>query len=87
MWIEAAIAYREGIASSAEQFNLAMRGGLGYTADRTWLGFFDSLGSGAIVDAIARWSPLTACMRAPDGLVELLQRTSPMAALQQFART
>jgi 3-hydroxyacyl-CoA dehydrogenase len=85
MWIEAALAYRDGVASSPEQFNLAMSGGLGFQSAASWLDFFDSLGSQAILDTVARWSPVTACMKAPDRLLSLLAQSAPTAAMEQFA--
>jgi 3-hydroxyacyl-CoA dehydrogenase len=85
MWIEAAIAYRDGIASSPEQFNLAMRGGLGFQSATSWIGFFETLGSESIREAVARWSPVTACMKAPDRLLSLLEQSGPTVAFEKFA--
>jgi 3-hydroxyacyl-CoA dehydrogenase len=85
MWIEAALARREGMVESAGQLELAMHGGLGYDAYRSWLGFFDGLGSTQMMSAIARWSDLTPAIRAPDELVVKLQRYSPSEALRTFS--
>ena len=57
MRIEAGIALSEGITESEGDFDIAMSGGLGYRADRGWLGFFESMGQRSIEHAIERWSP------------------------------
>lgn len=85
MWIEAAIAHREGIVSSHMEFDLAMQGGLGYDAQRSWLAFFDELGSECLLDTISRWSEVTKAMNAPPKLRELLVQTTPTQALVRYA--
>lgn len=87
MWIEAAIARREGVVASNAELDLAMRGGLGFAPQRSWLGFFDSLGSQVLLDAIDRWSELTPAIAAPVDLVARLQQSTPSQALQAFAQT
>ena len=86
MWIEAAIAMRDGVADSPEQFELAMRGGLGFESATTWLQFFESIGSQTIHDAITKWSIITPCMKAPAELLRRLDSASPAAAFESFAR-
>jgi 3-hydroxyacyl-CoA dehydrogenase len=85
MWIEASLARRDGIAHEVEQFNLAMRGGLGYDPERNWIDFFDQIGSERIVAAIEKWSPITASMNAPQDLMEALRHLSPSKAMRDFA--
>ena len=86
MWIEAAIAYRDGIVRSHTEFDLAMQGGLGFDANTSWLGYFDSLGSERMLQAIQRWSERTKAMNAPSALKELLANLSPTEALVEYAR-
>ncbi len=86
MWIEAAFAYQEHVAASHEQFDLAMRGGLGYQASDTWLGFFDGVGSARMLEMIELFSPTTKSLRAPAELTEALQRYRPSKALDRFAK-
>jgi len=85
MWIEAALALREGITSRAGDFDVAMHGGLGFDPNTSWLNFFESLGSASIRDAMARWSPLTKSMHGPDLLIEQLRQHKPTLALEKFA--
>lgn len=82
MWIEAAIASREGISQSREQFDLAMRGGLGYDPSKSWLEFFESLGSETMVKAIGQWAPRTAAMSAPPEILAALAKVGPTEAIQ-----
>ncbi|MGI9472138.1 MAG: 3-hydroxyacyl-CoA dehydrogenase family protein [Rubripirellula sp.] len=86
MWIEAAIAYKEGIVASHQEFDLAMQGGLGYDPNRSWLAFFDELGSPLMLETIQCWSSITKAMVAPESLCRLLQENTPTDALIQFAR-
>ena len=81
MWIESAIAIRDGIAESAEQFDLAMRGGLGFDPERSWLEFFEQLGSERIAGTIEQWSPKTAAMTCPQEILEALQKSGPRGAI------
>jgi 3-hydroxyacyl-CoA dehydrogenase/enoyl-CoA hydratase/3-hydroxybutyryl-CoA epimerase/enoyl-CoA isomerase len=81
MWIEAAIAQREGIVQSREQFDLAMRGGLGFDPSKSWLEFFEQLGSEAMLRVIKRWSPRTAAMTSPPEILEALASTSPIQVM------
>jgi len=85
MWIEAAIARRDGVIRSNDELDLAMRGGLGFDPQRSWLDFFDRLGSPSIVTAIKRWSQLTPAMAAPQGLILRLDALPPRQALDAFA--
>ncbi len=55
MWIEATIAQQDGTVTSVEQFDIAMRGGLGYASDLSWRDFFHSLGNSNIDRACERW--------------------------------
>ena len=77
MWIEAAIEFAEGTVTDAEQFNLAMKGGLGYTHDRSWLGFFDALGSERMIAAADRWSETTKAMLLSESSRAILQNHHP----------
>jgi 3-hydroxyacyl-CoA dehydrogenase/enoyl-CoA hydratase/3-hydroxybutyryl-CoA epimerase/enoyl-CoA isomerase len=81
MWIEAAIAQRDGIVRSGEQFDLAMRGGLGFDPDKSWLDFFEQLGSELMLGEIERWSPKTAAMTSPPEILEALAKSGPAAAI------
>ncbi len=85
MWIEAAIAHRDGVTESRAQFDLAMRGGLGFDPQKSWFDFFESLGSPVIREMIMKWSSLTACMKAPSELLALLDQATPTSAFEQFA--
>ena len=85
MWIEAALACRDGVVRSIDELDLAMRGGLGFALQRSWLGFFDQLGSQAILAAISRWSELTPAINAPSELTRLLGQLPPTRALEVFA--
>lgn len=84
MWIEAALAFRDGIARSTDQLDLAMRGGLGFRRE-SWLGFFDDTGSETMLSAIEAWSSRSASMRAPVALREALGEVCPSEALTRFA--
>jgi len=83
MFIEAALAFRAGIARDAVQFDLAMTGGLGYDADRSWLGFFDGLGSQRVREVGARGQHESPSLTVPRWLDESLARHAPSAALYQ----
>jgi hypothetical protein len=85
MWVEAAIACRDGVVQSSDELDLAMRGGLGYDPEQSWLGFFDRLGSSAILSSIQRWSDLTPAIAAPPGLIDRLGSLPPRRALESFA--
>jgi 3-hydroxyacyl-CoA dehydrogenase / enoyl-CoA hydratase / 3-hydroxybutyryl-CoA epimerase / enoyl-CoA isomerase len=82
MWIEAAIAYREGTIQSPDDFNRAMRGGLGYQRS-SWLGFFDELGSRSIEQAIERFSQKFKSMIAPPDILTALATQSPSQVICQ----
>lgn len=84
MWIESALAKRDGIAKRIEDFNFAMRGGLGFTADRPWIDFFDEMGSERITSAVDRWSDITAAMKAPAELLHALEGQDPSQAWREF---
>jgi 3-hydroxyacyl-CoA dehydrogenase/enoyl-CoA hydratase/3-hydroxybutyryl-CoA epimerase/enoyl-CoA isomerase len=84
MWIEAAFALREGVVNSHEQFDLAMRGGLGFDSGRPWNAFFDSMGSEAILSAIEDWSGLTKAIDAPEEMRQLLVSHAPTDALVAY---
>ena len=85
MWVEAAIACRDGVVQSSDELDLAMRGGLGYAPEQSWLGFFDRLGSPAILSSIRRWSELTPAITAPSELIDQLGKLPPRRALESFA--
>ncbi|MEE2937119.1 MAG: 3-hydroxyacyl-CoA dehydrogenase family protein [Planctomycetota bacterium] len=85
MWIEAALARRDGITDQQEHFNLAMRGGLGYASNANWLDFFDTWGSERIIAATQKWSPISASMLAPHKLTAALRNAIPSQAMQHFA--
>ena len=84
MWIEAALALREGVVNRHEQFDLAMRGGLGFDPGRRWNSFFDSMGSAAIRKAIEDWSGLTKAIDAPEEMRQLLVSHAPTDALVAY---
>ncbi|MDG2220392.1 MAG: 3-hydroxyacyl-CoA dehydrogenase family protein [Rubripirellula sp.] len=85
MWIEAALARRDGITNQDEHFNLAMRGGLGYAPERNWLDFFDTMGSDRIIAATQKWSPISASMIALPNLIQALREAIPSEAIRQFS--
>ncbi|MEM8669925.1 MAG: 3-hydroxyacyl-CoA dehydrogenase family protein [Planctomycetota bacterium] len=85
MWIEAALAWRDGVTDQATDFDLAMRGGLGYDRNRSWIDFYDALGSDRMLAAITRWSPMTAAMNSPQELQEALRTQTPSQTLQHFS--
>ena len=84
MWIEAALALREGVVNRHEQFDLAMRGGLGFDPGRRWNSFFDSMGSAAILKAIEDWSGLTKSIAAPEEICQCLANHAPTDALVAY---
>jgi len=91
MWIEAALAYRDGVTQSVSDFDAAMQGGLGYRStrrwlERSWLEYWDSLGSQAIVDAIEKWSDAFVSMQAPDALLEAVRRMTPSQSLSCWSQ-
>ncbi|MCA9137454.1 MAG: 3-hydroxyacyl-CoA dehydrogenase family protein [Planctomycetales bacterium] len=55
MWIEANSLLEEGIADSMATVDLAMAGGLGFSGDMSWSGFFAEVGADCIDDAIRKW--------------------------------
>ena len=85
MWIEAAIAFRDRVVTSPQQFDSAMRGGLGYQSDGTWLEYFESVGSKKIVEIIDRYGPIVKSLRAPAELMAALKQYSPTTAMDRFA--
>ncbi len=85
MWIEAALACREGTIASLQQIDLAMKGGLGYQSNVGWLEFFDQVGNAKMLSTIDRFAPTTKSLQAPAPLVEMLTQNTPTTALQQFA--
>jgi 3-hydroxyacyl-CoA dehydrogenase/enoyl-CoA hydratase/3-hydroxybutyryl-CoA epimerase/enoyl-CoA isomerase len=91
MWIEAALAYREGVVTSPDDFDLAMRGGLGYQWSSregagSWLDFFDSLGSQRMLSFIHEHGPSSKSLRVPRELVDALERRCPSVALSDVDR-
>jgi 3-hydroxyacyl-CoA dehydrogenase len=87
MWIEAAIAIAEGTVTEAQQFNIAMQGGLGYRSDRTWLQFFDDLDSKSILAASDRWSDQSKAIRIPPPLRRQLEQQSPSEVILALGST
>lgn len=85
MWIEAAIALREGVVRSCDELDLAMRGGLGFDPQRSWLEYFDSIGSTAMLASIKEGSALTPAITAPVELLDCLEHGAPSQALEAFA--
>jgi len=84
MWIEAAMALRDGVAESLEQINDAMVGGLGFQAQPTWSQFFDGVGSRQILKTIEMFQPTTKSLTAPPQLLAQLHHRSPAEALEHF---
>ncbi len=87
MWIEAALAFREGVAQPIEQFDLAMSGGLGYQSAAGWLQFFESVGSAKILSTIDRFAATTKSFKAPDDLLAALAENDPTQAMRTLALT
>ena len=85
MWIEAAIARRDGVVRSSDELDLAMRGGLGFDSKQSWMAFFDQLGSQRMLAAIDRWSERTPAISAPPELIRQLKQLPPGEALEAFA--
>lgn len=85
MWIEAALAFDEGVAQPLDQVDVAMNGGLGYRSDGDWLQFFDSLGSEKMLAVIEQFAPTTKALRMPDDLTAALKQTGPTQAIEAFA--
>jgi len=81
MWIEASLALRAGVIGDHADFDLAMRGGLGFDSGEPWHTFFDAMGSQAILAAVETWATLTKSMNAPFELRDLLSRKSPTDAM------
>ncbi|TWU59192.1 Fatty acid oxidation complex subunit alpha [Rubripirellula tenax] len=55
MLIEAAVVHQEGRVTSLASFDTAMRGGLGFSPNRSWTKWFADRADGEIVQAIDRW--------------------------------
>ncbi|MFK8115426.1 MAG: 3-hydroxyacyl-CoA dehydrogenase family protein [Rubripirellula sp.] len=70
MLIEAGLALRDGVTESRSDFDLAMRGGLGYQP-ASWLAFFGELGTPEINAAIERWRSTFKSMNATAALLDL----------------
>lgn len=85
MWIEAAIAFRERVATSHRQFDLAMRGGLGFQSEGTWLDFFESIGSKKILETVERFETHCKSLHTPSELISHLRQADPTAAMDRFA--
>lgn len=86
MWIEAALARQQKVASSLDQLDMAMRGGLGYQNSQSWPGFFDSIGGEQIIATIDSLGPTTKSLTAPASLKTLLSSgLAPSAAIEEFA--
>ena len=90
MWIEAALAFRDGVTDKLSDFDLAMRGGLGYQSDLgscpgSWLGYFDTIESSALINAIEKWNSVFKSMQAPPDLLRLLKTCSASAAIERYA--
>ena len=85
MWMEAALALRDGVVNSAAEIDLAVRGGLGYDREHSWLDYFDGLGSARIVAAIDQFAASDKCLAAPAELRHLLAEKSPSEALREFS--
>ena len=85
MWVEAACAFKDGIVSNHHSFDLAMGGGLGYEHQRSWHGYFDSLGSDHILRAVETWAGHTRAMHAPLALRKLLRTHNATQALVKYA--
>ncbi len=85
MWIEAAMAFREGVAEPIDQVNIAMSGGLGYRSTGTWLQFFASIGSERLLDLIERFAATTKALHLPGELLAELKVGNPTQAIHAFA--
>lgn len=55
MWIEAEAVMGEGTADSPDVFDVAMRGGLGFSPERSWREYFLRRGADSIKRATATW--------------------------------
>ena len=86
MWIEAALAADDGVVSRLDDFEFAMKGGLGFDPNSSWIGFFDALGSEQIVAACAKWSGQTSAMRLPTAIERLLRESSPSTGLSMLTQ-
>ncbi|MGB7342586.1 MAG: 3-hydroxyacyl-CoA dehydrogenase family protein [Pirellulaceae bacterium] len=84
MWIEAALAYQDGITDNLTDFDLAVEGGLGYRASPSWWATIDSLGQHSIAAAIERWSGEFKSMQAPSKLLDSLKTRSASQATQEW---
>ncbi|TWU56236.1 3-hydroxyacyl-CoA dehydrogenase family protein [Rubripirellula reticaptiva] len=74
MRIEAAIAHDEGTVSLFESFDVAMRGGLGFSPHQAWSEFFNDLGSDTIQSSIERWRPTFKSMNHDLSARQLLEQ-------------
>jgi 3-hydroxyacyl-CoA dehydrogenase len=81
MWIEAVLASRQGIVSSPEQFELAMHGGLGFAPQKSWIEFFDGIGSAEILRLSNRWQARSKSLTLPTEIAQLLQQRTPRETL------
>ncbi len=81
MWVEAALAFREGVVTSPADFDLAMRGGLGYQSRGSWLDFFDRVGSQRMLRFVEQHGPTSKSLQVPGELLRALAQHRPATAL------
>ena len=86
MWIEAALACQAGVVTTADQLEIAMKGGLGFDSSQSWLGFFEALSSETIMRTADRWSNRSASLTLPSWIAKLLGEFSPSQVIEQCAR-
>ncbi len=86
MFIEAALACQDGTAQSLQQCEIAMTGGLGFDPEKSWLGFFEALGSQRILDCCERWSASSASLSLPSWIAQRLRSGSPGEITSQRSR-
>ena len=65
MYIEACIAYQEGVFSSVSDLDTAMSGGLGFLPETGWIEFFRQLGIDRIRNSAVEWSDQFRSMQVP----------------------
>ncbi|TWU33331.1 3-hydroxyacyl-CoA dehydrogenase family protein [Novipirellula artificiosorum] len=80
MWIESAILLADSVATSLDEIEAAMAGGLGFTRRGEWYRFFDEIGSQRISEFLATARSFSKSLVAPLGLVRSLDSRRPSEA-------
>lgn len=87
MLIEAAAVLSDGVVSTREAIELAMRGGLGFRGAGGFFAAFDSIGRESILHTWRHRDPTDRALSGGELLMQLIERSGSISeAIEEFAR-